>query len=135
MIARLKLKTVVDAEDAYEAQQLYNVILQQLQQVVIVVTNPSDEADNNTLHDKNNFNDIYENTFDSESGSHISHSSHSSDNPTEESSIHQRPRNAGRINRIRPHSDIWVCEDCSVKGDRWLLLDHDCRGYTQGDSV
>ncbi len=28
MIARLKLKTIVDAEDAYESQQLYNVILQ-----------------------------------------------------------------------------------------------------------
>ena len=27
MIARLKLKTVVEAEDAYEAQQFYNVIL------------------------------------------------------------------------------------------------------------
>ena len=38
MIARLKLKTVIDAEDAYEAQQFYNVILQQLQQVVNVVT-------------------------------------------------------------------------------------------------
>src|SRR5689334_8787398 len=49
MIARLKLKTVVDAEYAYEAQQFYNVILQQLQQVVNVVTNPSDEAYNTCI--------------------------------------------------------------------------------------
>jgi DNA replicative helicase MCM subunit Mcm2 (Cdc46/Mcm family) len=49
MIARLKLKTIVDAEDAYEAQQFYNVILQQLQQVVNVVTNPSDEAYNTCI--------------------------------------------------------------------------------------
>ena len=44
MIARLKLKDVIDAEDAHEAQQFFNVILQQLQQMVNVVNNPSDEA-------------------------------------------------------------------------------------------
>ena len=44
MIARLKLKNIIDAEDAYEAQQFYNVILQQLQQMVNIVTNPSDET-------------------------------------------------------------------------------------------
>jgi DNA replicative helicase MCM subunit Mcm2 (Cdc46/Mcm family) len=44
MIARLKLKNIIDADDAYEAQQFFNVILQQLQQVVNIVTNPSDEA-------------------------------------------------------------------------------------------
>src|SRR5689334_16379896 len=49
MIARLKLKTIVDAEDADDSQQLYNVILQQLQQVVNVVTNPSDEAYNTCI--------------------------------------------------------------------------------------
>jgi replicative DNA helicase Mcm len=49
MIARLKLKHVVDAEDAYEAQQIYNVVLQQLQQMINVVTDPSDEAYNTCL--------------------------------------------------------------------------------------
>jgi DNA replicative helicase MCM subunit Mcm2 (Cdc46/Mcm family) len=49
MIARLKLKNIVEAEDAFEAQRLYNVILQQLQQVVNVVTNPSDEAYNTCI--------------------------------------------------------------------------------------
>ena len=49
MIARLKLKTIIDAEDAYEAQHIYNVILQQLQQVVNIVTNPSDEAYNTCI--------------------------------------------------------------------------------------
>ena len=44
MIARLKLKNIIDAEDAYEAQQFYNVILQQLQQMVNIVTDPSDET-------------------------------------------------------------------------------------------
>lgn len=39
------------------------------------------------------------------------------------------------INRVRPHSDIWTCEDYSVKGDRWLQLGHDCRGYPQGDTL
>jgi DNA replicative helicase MCM subunit Mcm2 (Cdc46/Mcm family) len=48
MIARLKLQTIVDAEDAHEAQQSYNVILQQLQ-VVNVVTNPNDEAYNTCI--------------------------------------------------------------------------------------
>jgi hypothetical protein len=44
MIARLKLKNTIDAEDAIEAQQFYNVILQQLQKMVNVVADPSDEA-------------------------------------------------------------------------------------------
>jgi hypothetical protein len=49
MIARLKLKNFVDPDDAYEAQQFYNVILQQLQQMVNIVTDPSDEAYNTCL--------------------------------------------------------------------------------------
>jgi DNA replicative helicase MCM subunit Mcm2 (Cdc46/Mcm family) len=44
MIARLKLKNVIDAEDAKETEQFYNVILQQFSQMVNVVTDPSDEV-------------------------------------------------------------------------------------------
>lgn len=36
--------------------------------------------------------------------------------------------NAGRINRIAPHSDIWICEDCSLRGDKWYMLEHNCKG-------
>ena len=31
-----------------------------------------------------------------------------------------------------PHSDIWICEDCSIRGDKWFMLDHNCRGFTRG---
>ncbi|MFY9869328.1 MAG: hypothetical protein WAK17_06385 [Candidatus Nitrosopolaris sp.] len=44
MIARLKLKSVVDAVDAKETMEFYNVILQQLGKIVNVVTDPKDEA-------------------------------------------------------------------------------------------
>ena len=44
MIAQLKLKNVVDTEDAKETMEFYNVILQQLSKVVNVTTNPSDET-------------------------------------------------------------------------------------------
>jgi DNA replicative helicase MCM subunit Mcm2 (Cdc46/Mcm family) len=40
MIARLKLKNIVDADDANEAMEFYNFILQQFQQVVNVTTDP-----------------------------------------------------------------------------------------------
>ena len=44
MIARLKLKNTIDATDAKEAMEFYNVILQQLNQIVNVTTDPSDET-------------------------------------------------------------------------------------------
>jgi hypothetical protein len=44
MIARLKLKNIIDARDAKEAMEFYNVILQQLDQIVNVTTDPSDET-------------------------------------------------------------------------------------------
>jgi hypothetical protein len=44
MIARLKLKNTIDVADAKESMEFYNVILQQLNQIVNVTTNPSDEA-------------------------------------------------------------------------------------------
>jgi DNA replicative helicase MCM subunit Mcm2 (Cdc46/Mcm family) len=43
-IARLKLKEIVDAKDAREAMQYYNVNLQQYQQVVSIPDNPRDIA-------------------------------------------------------------------------------------------
>jgi MoxR-like ATPase len=42
MISRLKLKNIVDADDAKEAMELYNFILHQFQQVVNITTNPRD---------------------------------------------------------------------------------------------
>ncbi len=225
MIARLKLKTIVDAEDAYESQQLYNVILQQLQQVVNIKTNPNDEAyntcieilkdsyyamqfeelvkiacdknirvksyigdkhklrenskirpiierlrnhsrviivsekpivlkwdkehelagnnggtcaacdicdevNNTNLSKENNSNDIQYDIFKNEPISHASHTAHSSSNRIKESDILQQesPCNAGHISRVSPHSDIWVCEDCSIKGDKWFMLEHTCKG-------
>jgi|GEM_PF-4527024 len=44
MIARLKLKSTIDATDANETMEFYNVILQQLDQIVNVTTDPSDET-------------------------------------------------------------------------------------------
>jgi hypothetical protein len=87
-----------------------------------------DETDNTISSNKNYNNNNYSNTSDSESGSHISHSSHSNDSPTEESSTHTCPRNSGHINRIAPHSDIWVCNDCTLRGDKWFMLEHNCKG-------
>ena len=43
-IARLKLKNIVDVADAKETMQFYNVILQQLDKVVVLSTNPRDVA-------------------------------------------------------------------------------------------
>jgi hypothetical protein len=231
MIARLKLKNFVDPEDAYEAQQFYNVILQQLQQMVNIVTDPSDEAYNacleilrgfigaiqfdelikmacdrnlrvrnyigdkhklrensklrpileklrnhsqvNTISEKpivlkwNNGDELPANeggtcdvcdacdedhsalnsetsSYDTindivmtpEAPSHTSHATHRGNNPIEESPISQQPnpRNTGRIHRTAPHSDTWVCEDCNVKGDRWFVVDHNCKKYVPGDS-
>jgi replicative DNA helicase Mcm len=42
MISRLKLKNIVDAEDSIETMEFYNVILQQLEQVINVTTSPAD---------------------------------------------------------------------------------------------
>jgi replicative DNA helicase Mcm len=42
MIARLKLKSIVGAEDAKETMQFYNIILQQLEQIVNVTASPRD---------------------------------------------------------------------------------------------
>jgi hypothetical protein len=44
MIAQLKLKNVVDTEDAKETMEIYNVILLQLNKVVNVTTDPSDDT-------------------------------------------------------------------------------------------
>jgi hypothetical protein len=44
MVSRLKLKNTIDAEDAKEAMEFYNVILQQLDQIVNVTTDPSNET-------------------------------------------------------------------------------------------
>jgi hypothetical protein len=46
MISRLKLKEIVDAEDAKETMEFYNVVLQELQQVVNVTTDPVDTTVN-----------------------------------------------------------------------------------------
>ena len=35
---------------------------------------------------------------------------------------------AGRIYRIHPHSDIFACENCRRKGDKWDMKEHHCRG-------
>jgi hypothetical protein len=48
--ARLKLKHVVDAEDAKETMQFYNVILQQHKQVVSIPANPRDIAFNECVN-------------------------------------------------------------------------------------
>lgn len=44
MIARLKLKNIVDVYDANETMEFYNFILQQFEQVVNVTTDPRDIA-------------------------------------------------------------------------------------------
>lgn len=44
MIARLKLKSTIDVADAKEAMEFYNVILQQLDKIVNITTDPSDET-------------------------------------------------------------------------------------------
>ena len=49
-IARLKLKNVVDAADANETMQFYNIILQQLNMIVSLPTNPRDLAYNECLN-------------------------------------------------------------------------------------
>ena len=46
MLARLKLKSIVDVNDAKEAMEFYNFILQQFQQVVNVTTDPRNIAYN-----------------------------------------------------------------------------------------
>jgi hypothetical protein len=33
-----------------------------------------------------------------------------------------------RIYRIHPHSDIFACENCRLRDDRWFMEKHDCRG-------
>jgi hypothetical protein len=231
MIARLKLKSVIDAEDAKEAQQLYNVILQQLRQMVNIVTDPSDEAfdtcidiirssdaaiqfetlikmacDRNvriqyyigdkhklrengklrpilerlrnhsqiiTISEKpivlkwndgyglsanegstcdvcdacdedhsvlssetSNYGTVNDTVITPEMLSHTSHTTHRRNNPIEESPMPQRenPRNTGRIYRTAPHSDTWICEDCKIRGDKWFVMDHTCRGYVAGSS-
>ena len=89
-----------------------------------------DEANNTSLSNESNSNDNYNNFFKNESISHASHTAHSSSNHIEESDILQQnsPRNAGRISRISPHSDIWLCEDCNIKNDKWFMLEHRCKG-------
>jgi hypothetical protein len=49
-IARLKLKTQVDAADASETMKFYNVILQQLGKIVSLPSSPKDIAYNECLH-------------------------------------------------------------------------------------
>jgi len=44
--ARLKLKKIVDTEDAREAMQFYNIILQQYEQIVSIPTSPREVAYN-----------------------------------------------------------------------------------------
>ena len=89
-----------------------------------------DEEDNTALNNGNNSNDIYNDIFKNESITHASHTTHRSSNRIEESDILQQssPRNAGHINRMSLHSDLWVCEDCRIKGDRWFMLEHNCKG-------
>lgn len=50
MITRLKLKNVVDAEDALEVCQFYNVILNEHDEVVNIPANPRDVTLNECLH-------------------------------------------------------------------------------------
>ena len=33
-----------------------------------------------------------------------------------------------RIYLIHPHSDIFACENCRLRDDRWFMEKHDCRG-------
>jgi DNA replicative helicase MCM subunit Mcm2 (Cdc46/Mcm family) len=49
-IARLKLKNIVDASDANETMQFYNIVLQQLNMVVSLPANPRDIAYNECLN-------------------------------------------------------------------------------------
>ncbi|HYV51963.1 MAG TPA: hypothetical protein VE971_01605 [Candidatus Eisenbacteria bacterium] len=35
-------------------------------------------------------------------------------------------KNDGKIYRSNPGSDIWLCEMCNTRGDRWFLLEHWC---------
>lgn len=49
-ISRLKLKNLVDSEDANETMQFYNVILKQYQQVVNITSNPRDIAYNECVN-------------------------------------------------------------------------------------
>ena len=39
--------------------------------------------------------------------------------------------NAGHINRIAPYSDIWICDDCTFRGDKWFMLGHTCKGLNE----
>jgi DNA replicative helicase MCM subunit Mcm2 (Cdc46/Mcm family) len=48
--ARLKLKQIVDAEDASETTKFYNVILQQHQQVINIPKNPRDVTYNECIN-------------------------------------------------------------------------------------
>jgi integrase len=32
------------------------------------------------------------------------------------------------IYRIYPHSDIWACNNCKQRGDKWFMRQHPCRG-------
>jgi len=50
MVARLKLKNVVDAEDALEVCQFYNVILNEHDQVINIPANPRDVTLNECLY-------------------------------------------------------------------------------------
>jgi hypothetical protein len=36
------------------------------------------------------------------------------------------PRNDGKIYRSNAGSDIWLCEMCNARGDRWFLEEHWC---------
>jgi hypothetical protein len=35
---------------------------------------------------------------------------------------------AGRIYRIHPHSNIFACENCRRRGDKWDMKAHHCVG-------
>lgn len=35
-------------------------------------------------------------------------------------------RNDGKVFRLRRHGDIWGCECCKVRGDKFFLQDHYC---------
>ena len=57
MIAQLKLKDVIDAEDAKETQEVFNRVLEPLQKIVNTTTNPIDiivEECLNILKESNN---------------------------------------------------------------------------------
>jgi len=103
-----------------QTKSLIYIAGKESQTILNTFENILSEIDNTISNNKNYGINNYSNTSDSESGSHISHSSytaHSTDSPTDELHV-SSPRNVGHINRIRPHSDVWICEDCSVKGDR-----------------